>query len=199
MATDDVKIQILSEHYKDTGDVLKESIKQRDKYFSYLVCLIVVLLFELYTPSKSIIIIQQIILNKLSITETIGFDFIGSLIWFLLLSVSMRYFQFVIGIERQYSYIHNLEKQLSVEFKEKAFTREGSAYLSNYPIFLNWASFLYTMFFPALLVFIVLMKFIQEMRLFVATNVFCWIDISMIFATIISTVLYVFVLHIKKQ
>lgn len=199
MPSEDIKFQILTAHYKDTFDFLQNKLKQRDRLFVGVLCILILMLFQLYTPQEALKVVSQFISTKLNIKTQIDLLFIQSVIWFGLLAAVLKYFQTVIFIERQYNYIHRLEEQISKEYSGRAFTREGMSYLKNYPIYLSWASFLYTIFFPILLVLIIISKIIYEFRIYSFKSklylfngvIFCFI--------LISTILYVMVLHFKKE
>ena len=98
-----------------------------------------------------------------------------------------------------YKYIHQLEEQVSQEYSGKAFTREGISYLKNYPIYLTWASFMYTIFFPILLVLIIITKIYYEFKIEGYKSILCLFDSLIFLFILISTVLYLVVLHFKKE
>jgi len=199
MSLTETKLQILAEHYKNTFDILQDSLRKRDRLFLGVLCILIVMLFQIYTPQEASNLIVQFISDKLNIKTQINLLFIQSLIWFSLLAVTLKYFQVVITIERQYSYIHGLEKQLSNEYGQGAFTREGIAYLKDYPIFLNWASFLYTLFFPTLLLIISVAKIFSECRTVGFKTILTWFNMTIFLFIVISVVLYLIVLYRKKK
>ena len=89
---------------------------------------------------------------------------LGSVLWFLLLGTSIRYFQTVVQLSRQYDYIHGLEELMADEFRAPAFTREGKSYRDDYPIFSAWASLLYRYAFPVLLAVIASIRIADEVK-----------------------------------
>lgn len=193
------KLQILSGHYTHTFDFLQTHLKKRDRLFSGLLFILAVLLFQIYTPSDASRIISNLIENKLEVKTAISLLYVQSIIWFVLLAVVIKYFQSVVFIERQYAYLHSLEDSLSTEYDSKAFTREGKSYLSNYPAFLNWASFLYTMLFPAILAVVTTSKIISEVKQYGCTEVLVWFNILIYFFIIISLGLYLYGIHVKPK
>jgi len=193
------KLQILSEHYSHTFDFLQTHLKKRDKLFMWVLLILVIMLFQIYTPSEASNLITQLIKNKLEIKTSINLLYIQSIIWFVLLAVVIKYFQSVIFIERQYSYLHSLEDLLSSEYQEAAFTREGKSYLSNYPAFLNWASFLYTILFPAILAVITTTKIVSECKQHGFNGVLVWFNILVFVFLIISLALYTYGIHFKTK
>lgn len=199
MSLTDTKLQILAEHYKNTFNFLQDTLKKRDRLFLGILCILILMLFQLYTPQEASNLISQFIANKLNITTQMNLLFVQSIIWFSLLSITLKYFQSVVFIERQYSYIHKLEEQLSNEYGEKAFTREGASYLKDYPIFLNWASSLYTIFFPVILLIISVSKIISECKTLGFKPILVWFNVAFFLFIKISVILYLIVLHFKKK
>lgn len=192
------KIELLCDHYKDTFTHIKDALKLRDKLFICVLILVAIFLFQMYSPNDYGNSISRIISSLLSTSNGIELAFVSTLLWFILLAASIKYYQTVVFIERQYGYIHSLEEIISSYFDDKAFTREGKTYLSNYPKFSNWVFFLYTVFFPLCLIFIVTVKIINEFSssesislLFIVNAIFC-------LSIIVTTVLYLFLVHSKK-
>lgn len=196
--SDDKKIELLTDHYKDTFVHLTEYRKLRDRLFSLILLTITLLLFQIYSPTEAGAAIGQFIAKKLELQNAINISFIGSIIWFALLGFVIRYFQTVIHIERQYDYIHNLEEQISNHYKGKAFTREGKSYLTNYPLFSNWTHILYTIAFPLLLMVVVIIKTANE--IYFSTNISFLLAFNFITAlcVLISTVLYWRAIYSRK-
>ena len=199
MSLTDTKLQILAEHYKNTFDFLQNNLKQRNRLFLYVLCILILLLFQLYTPQEASDLMSQFISSKLNMSAQINILFIQSIIWFGLLATTLKYFQSVVFIERQYNYIHQLEEQLSKEYEKKAFTREGDSYLKDYPTFLNWASCLYTIFFPVILLTISSSKIISECKMLGFKQILVWFNVVFFLCIAISVILYLIALHVKKR
>lgn len=199
MSLTDTKLQILAEHYKNTFDFLQHALKQRNRLFIYVLCILIFIFFQLYTPKEASNLISQFITNKLGISTPMNLLFVQSVIWFGLLATALKYFQTVVFIERQYNYIHQLEKQLSNEYDKKVFTREGESYIKNYPTYLNWASFLYTILFPAILLFICSYKIAIEYKLLGFRQPLVWFNAVIFLFIVISVILYLINIHSKKE
>jgi hypothetical protein len=163
--TADARLTVLSGHYKDTQLAIERLNKNRDLNFFYMLVLLVIMAFQFFSPQTSGNVLSQVIKKQLDIEATISINYIGSLIWFALLAVAIRYFQITINLEKQYNYIHSLEKELSAEYEGKAFTREGQSYLKNYPLFSEWLHILYRLIFPILFSLAVIAKLMSEWRL----------------------------------
>ncbi len=199
MGLTDTKLQILAEHYKETFDFLQKNLKQINRLFLYVLCILILMLFQLYTPLEASNLISQFISSKLNMSARMNMLFVQSIIWFGLLATTLKYFQSVVFIERQYNYIHQLEEQLSKEYEKKAFTREGESYLKDYPAFLNWASCLYTIFFPAILLIISSSKIVSECKLLGFKQILVWFNVVFFLCIAISVILYLIALHVKKR
>ena len=199
MNLSDNKLQILAEHYKNTFDVLQNSLRQRNRLFLYVLCILILMLFQLYTPQDASTLISQFISGKLNTSTQMNMLFVQSIVWFCLLATTVKYFQSVVSVERQYNYIHQLEEQLSEEYEKEAFTREGLSYSENYPTFLTWTSYLYTIFFPIILLVISVLKIVSEYKIIGFKQVLVWFDMAIFVLITISLVLYLIVLHSRKQ
>ena len=198
MVSENIKFQALTNHYKDSFEILQSKIRQREKLFLTVLCILTIMLFRFYTPQEALKIISQLISSHLNINAQINFLFIESVIWFSLLAITVKYFQTVVYIERQYEYIHKLEEEISKKYKNKVFTREGLSYLKNYPIFLKWTSFLYTVFFPILLVLIAVLKIGNEMQTSGFSSILFWINGIFCLFILIAALLYLRTIHCKK-
>lgn len=160
----ELKAQILYDHYKDTFAYLREYLKRRDKLFSLVVVVLTMMFLQITSLVDSTKLASKYISIKLGFTISLSRDFFDSLLWFVLFSFVLKYYQATILIERQYDYIHKIEEHLTTCLKKKLIYREGSAYLKNYPLFSSWAHFVYTKIFPLLLIIVVLVKIISEIK-----------------------------------
>lgn len=194
----ETKIGVLNDHYKDTNIKIEKIIKNRDRSFLFILILLGVMAFQLFSPQQSDTVLTQVVQNKLNVDASLSINFIGSLIWFGLLAVAIRYFQSVINLEKQYGYVHDLEKEIAKDFGGKAFSREGKSYLKDYPLFSDWLHIIYWVIFPLLLLVGVTAKIISEWRV----NNPAWLPLtldSVIYAVlVISTGLYLLNIHFKK-
>jgi hypothetical protein len=103
----------------------------------------------------------------------VDFSAIGSAIWFVLLYLVIQYYQKSILVDRQYTYISNLEEQICTVMGDDYVTREGKAYLSSQgvyktgvnekrPLYLRTVGPLYYVAFPVMLMIIVSAKILME-------------------------------------
>ena len=162
MATDDTKLEILHDHYKDSFAHVREYIAVRDRLLFYILIVLTLILLQIFSPQDGGKKLSEFVTSKLGLASQISTAFIVSMIWFGLLALLIKYFQTVTCIEGQYEYIHRLEDELSKQYKGEIFTREGKTYLKNYPTFSKWTHIIYRLIFPALLVMIVLIKIVGE-------------------------------------
>jgi len=198
MSSDDVKLEILAEHYKDTFFHIQEYLKLRDRLFLLILIVATLMLFQIYSPAESGETFSQLIIKKLELKSSIDITFIGSIIWFALLSLVVRYFQTVVHIERQYAYIHQLEKIISTEYGSKVFTREGKSYLKDYPLFSSWAWILYTIVFPALLLLLVVCKINSDIHQATCVSFLVAVNTAIALLIVLSTVFYLLQVHFRK-
>jgi hypothetical protein len=105
-------------------------------------------------------------LNSLS-DKTLGTSVLFSIsvlqmaIWAIVFGLLLNYFQKCVYVERQYGYIHSLEERLKTQ--DSPFpSREGSAYLEKYPLYLDWVYTFYTLVFPILIIAATTVKILVE-------------------------------------
>jgi hypothetical protein len=197
--TEDAKLSVLSEHYNNTVADFKKLGKSREWNFIAILVLLGVMAFQYVSPSQSKSILTQLAQKQLDIDASISINIIGSLIWFALLYVAIRYFQTVINIEKQYNYTHQLEEELSKSYKGRAFTREGKAYLNNYAIFSDWVHVVYWYIFPVLFLTSITVKIIGELLANTTNNLPVILNTLIYLALVVSTILYVYSLHKTKK
>lgn len=159
----DKKLEILNDHYKDTFSHLLNYLKRRDRLFFYLLVVLAIMFLQVVAPDEPQLVISKWIEKNVGEGGAINTSFIRGIIWFVLLSLVLRYFQTTVFVERQYAYLHKLEQELSfLSLSGVAFTREGKSYLKNYPKLSDWADVLYTWVFPGLLLILVTIEVVIE-------------------------------------
>ena len=196
---DSEKITLLAGHYKDTFDFQKENLKKRDRLFLLSLISTCLMLFIIYTPSEAFSLMSDFLKSKFSLQSNINLLFMQSIIWFSMLAVVIKYFQAVIFIDRQYSYLHKIEAIISPAFESQSFNREGKSYLNDYPKFLNWAGFLYTLIFPIILLVVSSIKIITEFISFGSKEPLIYFDLCAFVFMLISIVLYQYEMHVKNN
>ena len=144
------KLAILHEHYRDTCTVMQSQRHARDRYFYFVIVVVAIAWFDLAAPEGFANAVGDVLKDRFGLTAVPDLEYVRSVLWFLLLGLTVRYCQAALGLERQYTYVHELEATLA-KHVEGRFGREGEAYLSDYPMFLNWAHHLYSLVFPVVL------------------------------------------------
>jgi hypothetical protein len=189
--------EILYDHYKETCNITAEVIKRRDRLLIYVVLTLALLVIQGILPEVSVSALNNILNHQFGITTSIDLSIIGSAVWFLLLLFILRYCQTSIFVERQYTYLHELEDRI----ENGLISREGKSYLSNYPIFSDWMWLLYTVIFPALLLLIVLVKAGSEITFACFNGWSFTTSFNLVISVLIlvSVSLYLFSLHSKKK
>ncbi len=194
-----MEIEIYYDHYKDTFTYLREYLKQRDKYFMYCVILLTLVFINSMLPIDFEIATKDFIKNKVGLEKFNNLKVINSLLLFILLSMVIKYFQINVLIERQYKYLHHIEKKLSKNLKEFNIFREGKSYLNNYPFFSRIVHRIYTIIFPVLLIILLIIKWTgyfssySEFKLLT----FFSLDTIIIWCIIILTLFYLIWIHFK--
>ncbi len=192
----DKELEIYYDHYKDTFSWLRKYLTSRDKYFFYLVCLVTILFFNSWLPYDFNSFTKIILKEKVGISDFSNFMLIDSLLLFSILSISIKYFQANLLIERQYSYIHHIEKKLSSKLTYFNIFREGKGYLNNYPIFSSIVHRIYTIGFPVLLMILVGFKWYYIVYSVKITG-FLWFDTIVTLTIIILTLCYLTWIHFQ--
>jgi len=188
-------IDILHDHYKDSCSLAGSYRSARDRYFYFILAVFGVVLFDLYAPKDFSRITSELAQKKFELSVAFDLHYLKSIAWFLLLGVTIRYCQVALLLERQYTYIHGLEEILAGHFRPPAFTREGKAYLAEYPGFSTWAHYLYTLVFPLGLVALVVYRTVRELPCCRRWAGLDWFDLIVTVAICVSVVLYLFAFH----
>jgi len=169
--------------------------KSRDRYFYLTLAVLAIVIFDLYSPQNFADILSQFVRAKLEASAAPDLRYIRSLIWVLLLGITIRYCQTALYMERQYKYIYFLETALASNFNDVAFTREGKAYLKDYQMFSTWVHYLYSFVSPIFLATVVVLRTIHELRASFPRTVLAWFDLGVAIAMCISVVLYLIAFH----
>lgn len=150
------------DHYKETCDLVARASNRRDRLMLWVLVALALFSFEMFFPTPAAQALGALLAERYGVTGPVDFTIVGNVIWFGLLLFSLRYFQSVAYVERQYPYLHRLEGLLNASLGKELITREGKSYLSEYPKFQDWLSFLYRVAFPTLLLFMSTIKIVLE-------------------------------------
>ncbi len=150
--TDSKKLEVLYDHYKDTSLQVIELNKYRERLFVYVLAIIFLQFVQISFSTKFVDLSNALLQKQIGINFELGQELLNGFLWFLLFSISFRYFQNNVLVNRLYSYLHKLEEKMGKLASDSNFiTREGKNYLNGYPAFSDWAHFVYTWLFPLLL------------------------------------------------
>lgn len=145
---DEVKYSTLYDHYKETISYLKGDLAKRDKLTWILFSLLIVYFLVEFKTVESINIANFIVKDKLGESILINYNLLVTAMLLSILLITMKYFQLCLNIEKQYSYIHNIEDKLNSISEERLITREGYSYLKEYPLLSALLHRIYVVFLP---------------------------------------------------
>ena len=198
MLSEDTKLEVLHAHYVDTFGQIRRSLSLRDRLFTYIIIVISAMFLQVVAPQNADAVLGKLLADKLGLSGPFSFIVLVTVLWFALLGFAISYFQTVIYIERQYTYLHTLEDLLNSYYGASAFTREGKSYLTNYPIFSNWTWIIYTVVFPALIELVLGIKLATEFCRASSFGVLLIFDVAIFAAITVSTALYLAAIHLQK-
>lgn len=189
------QIELLYDHYKESFSLSKATQKRRNKEFLVLCTLEALLFMILIRPEKAFEVMLVTISKKLDVDLLLGNTILQTLLWLLVVYVTIRYIQDMLYIERQYIFLGNLEKKIEELSSTNVFSREGDNYQKAYPIVLNLIDLFYKMFMPIFFCTINVVRIRQEWTM-VKGNVFAIVcDTVLCGASIIITWFYFFEIH----
>lgn len=155
MAIDDnTKLEVLNDHYKESFSHIREREKQRDRLFAIIIAFVGILFLEIQYSDIFSNILGNIKLEFVELNVSImPISVFLSITWTYLFIVVLKYCQSSILIERQYDYLHKLEKKISDVFEDQnIYCREGKAYLDEYPLFSDLVWIFYILIFPTIVI-----------------------------------------------
>lgn len=155
-------LEMLYDHYKETFSLSKEAQARRNKSFILLCVFEAISFLLLIRPEKAFELILGGINNKLNVTLELSNTIMQTLLWLLIVYVMIRYIQDMLYIERQYTYIDNLEKKIARLSSVDIFAREGKNYQKDYPMVLNFIELFYKMLMPILFALINVVRIYKE-------------------------------------
>lgn len=189
----------LCSHYKDSCDIHLATVKQRDTLFYLLLAILsLFIIHSSYTDFFNSVAAE--VFKKQTDTELNDrVDIISTFLWAFIFGASSKYYQVVGIMEREYDYIHALEKQLQKFYKNTpVFSREGEFYLNKYPAFSNWMWLLYTIAFPLLILSSISFKAYTEIHLSEIVDIKIILNLIIGALVFITTILYMVRIHLKK-
>lgn len=192
------KAEILYDHYKDSFLIQKENEKSRNKLFIILcICILMLMLMVIY-PNNIYENIQELFLDRLGVNIKFELKVIELFIWFIILYLTIRYYQINANIEKNYNYIHELEKKLEKQFKLHIY-REGKNYLNQYPLFLTFSYVFYKYVFPMLFSICLIIKIISDILNKLSLPFLIISIMVMICLIVINLSYFVFNIKLRKE
>ncbi|MCR9225521.1 MAG: hypothetical protein NXH70_15745 [Hyphomonas sp.] len=188
--SEDAKFEALTSHYENTFQQTMKVLSRRDRSFLLIIFILGLFWLQVWTPSELNKAAAAFWKSQIGNVANINVQLLDSLLWCALLGVTIRYFQICVHVERLYEYIHALEDEISPNYSGAAFTREGRSYLNDYPVYRKWASFIYTVFFPSLIVMTISFKIWNEYNSIGITPKL-WFDGTIFLATFVTLSIYV--------
>jgi len=196
----DTQLEVLSHHYSETFELLKNDVSKRDRLFLYILIVIFTLLLYMSAPNAMGELLNNFLNNQTGGqgSQIIDVSFIGAILLLVLLSLSHTYFQTVLHVERQYSYVYQLEKVLCEYFDNKAFIREGEFYRRYKRMFSKWTKAIFWWLFPCLFLLFNIIWLIFLWWRSGAPFVYLVIDSLISLSTLTSLVFYLLALFKKR-
>lgn len=188
-------LELLYDHYKETFNLNKEAQTRRNKNFIILCILEAFSFLLLVRPEKASELILEGINKKLDMTLQLSNTIIQTLLWLLIAYVMIRYIQDMLYIERQYTYLDNLEKEINELGKVNIFTREGEFYQKDYPMVLNFIDLFYKMLMPIFFAIINTVRIYREWILLDEFKISFICDMFLFLSIFIINWLYFFEIH----
>lgn len=192
------ELETIYDHYKETCALIGDASRRRDQLLLWALGVLALFAFEIFFPAPAEQLLGNVLAQQIGVDDPLDLGLIGNVIWIALLLFAVRYFQTAAYVERLYPYLHGLEDRVNAALGKELITREGKAYLSNYPRFQSWLAFLYQKAVPFLLLLLPTVKIAGEwwpptvtIPLLVDTTVyglFAW-----------STIRYVQMIHTRNE
>lgn len=177
--TEEQKVQILYDHYKDTFENQKSYLQKRNYYTFICLGLIALFSFQIADPDNTTTISKTIIEKNIG-DISVDFKYINNVLTFSLLWIVIMYYQINFLIEKLYRYIKDIEKDLTKSLKPFEITREGKTYLDHFPWLSGVVHRIYSIVFPITLVMVSVVKWLTEIDQFSDP----WINGHFLFDTI---------------
>mgnify|MGYP003499409355 FL=1 len=189
------KLDLYYDHYKETYALSKQAQTRRNKLF-VLLCVFEALSFlVLIKPNEALEAFSSGINAYFETDIIFGNVVLQTFLWIIIAYTTVRYCQDTLYVERLYPYLDKLEKEISALSESKIFEREGSGYLNNYPMVLNFVDLFYKVFCPILFVGINTIHILQEWSGCMSLALIC--DTAIFASILIITWFYFFEIHSK--
>lgn len=167
--SDEKLFESLCSHYKDSYDIHLSTRKEREIIFYALIIVTGFFYFQTSDFDTVNSIITDFIKESSGVTLDKKSNVISTLLWLVLFALTTKFYQIHTRIEREYSYLHKIEKiinplyiKANSNLPSYAFTREGDSYSENYPLISNIVHSFYNLIFPLLIIIGVSLRIYKE-------------------------------------
>ncbi len=145
---------MLHDHYKETFARIREAEGLRDRLFLVVIALYALLSLEIGYPAAVGGSLGTVTVAGAEVNlQALPLEALLTATWVLTLTISLRYCQKCILVDRQYDYLHKLEDALSEAVGGgDLYRREGKVYLTDYPFFLDVSWISYVILFPLIVI-----------------------------------------------
>ena len=191
MPKNDNYVELFYDHYKDTFEQIKGYIRRRNVCTFVVLSLIVFLSLQVSNPELASTISSEVINKKVGNVQ-IDFEYIKTVLYLSLLWVLSIYYRTILNIEKNYTYIHEIDNELSDAIIPFRIEREGKYYLTHYPYLLNFVDLLYSIILPISIILFTCFNWINEINNF---SCFFWIRSIIFICTIVISLLYLSYKH----
>ena len=164
MISEEKKIEIYYDHYKDTFQYQIKYLENRNRYFLSSLVLVTLLFFVIVEPNVSKEINESYLKIHLDKTIKIDFAYFNHFLLFSLMWVLILYFQSTLTIEKNYKYINILEDGLTKEMSPLIISREGKFYSGEKPFFVKAIGYVYKYLYPLSIVTSIFFKLVFEIK-----------------------------------
>ncbi len=153
--SEDKRLEILHDHYKETFARIREVEQTRNKLFMWVIGLFAVLIFEIGYPAELGQSVGKVgILGMEFDLKALPLAALLNVTWVLTFAIALRYCQVTVLINRQYPYLHDLEDAISPQVGGgDLYRREGDVYKRKYPLLLDVVWIAYAFIFPFIVMF----------------------------------------------
>lgn len=194
VALDTAKLELLHEHYRDSCQAALDTRRIRDRACLWTLLCTLTVLFERSAPGEFGSFIAGLI-AKQSEGARLDLQYVSTFVWVGALGFTIRHFQAAVRLDREYRYLQSLEKHLASAFPAPSFTREGAAYLRDYPAFSNWVHVLYSVVLPIGLLLIALSRIVQVCAV-TTKPPRLWADLAISVLLVVTILLYLWTQHL---
>lgn len=111
--------ELYYDHYKETCELQRNNEQKRNKYFIYFTISIIILLLITRYENNIYTYFKDMLQIKFGINITIESNIMELFIWLITIYLNLLYYQINATIEKNYKYIHNIEKKLKFNSKCK--------------------------------------------------------------------------------